>query len=160
MNNSKILFLHNLLLCILFSSSTMAVAYHPLLYLWLNAGNDGGLTQYFMLEVVGGNPVNNEIIKDFQDNTLGNEISTMNDQVSSFIYLFLVSHFTSLNFGRVVNCILNVVCSTIHPLFVLRITLFILLLLLFRFFVFVFVSTDNAGYVGPSATHQRDSTRI
>lgn len=45
-------------------------------------GNDGGLTQYFLLEVVGGNPVNNEITKDFQDNALANEISTMNDQVS------------------------------------------------------------------------------
>lgn len=43
-------------------------------------GNDGGLTQYFLLEVVGGNPEYNEITKDFQ--ALPNEISTMNDQVS------------------------------------------------------------------------------
>lgn len=54
--------------------------------LWLRRlGNDGGLKQYFMLEVVGGNPVNTEATKDFQDNTLANEISTMNDQVRELI---------------------------------------------------------------------------
>lgn len=49
-------------------------------------GNDGGLNQYFMLEVVGGNPISpdsNHI--DFIDNNNinMNELSTMNDQATT-----------------------------------------------------------------------------
>lgn len=47
-------------------------------------GNDGGLSQYFLLEVVGGNPVNPDMSKvDYQENSLNNEISTMNDQATT-----------------------------------------------------------------------------
>lgn len=46
------------------------------------AGDDGGLQQYFLLEVIGGNPIySTEITKNIQDNIDNNEISTMNDQV-------------------------------------------------------------------------------
>lgn len=48
------------------------------------AGSDGGLAQYFLLEVVGGNPVSPDISRnDFQDNNMNNEISTMNDQATT-----------------------------------------------------------------------------
>lgn len=53
-------------------------------------GNDGGLPQYFLLEVVGGNPFfgGNPVSPDFNrndfDNNLNtNEISTMNDQATT-----------------------------------------------------------------------------
>lgn len=43
-------------------------------------GYDGGLTQHFLLEVVGGNPIYNlDTTRGIQD--IDNEISTMNDQV-------------------------------------------------------------------------------
>lgn len=47
------------------------------------AGNDGGLSQYFILEVVGGDPLySSDSTRTFSDASLGdNEISTMNDQV-------------------------------------------------------------------------------
>lgn len=44
------------------------------------AGFDGGLTQHFVLEVVGGNPIYSDTTRSFP-NTMDNEISTMNDQV-------------------------------------------------------------------------------
>lgn len=48
-------------------------------------GNDGGLVQYFLLEVVGGNPVTSEKNQEIHDNSIiNNEIATMNDQVSHF----------------------------------------------------------------------------
>lgn len=49
------------------------------------AGGDGGLAQYFLLEVVGGNPVTPEPGRiDFLDNNINhNEISTMNDQATT-----------------------------------------------------------------------------
>lgn len=43
-------------------------------------GYDGGLTQHFLLEVVGGNPLYSlDTTRSIQD--IDNEISTMNDQV-------------------------------------------------------------------------------
>lgn len=47
------------------------------------AGNDGGLTQYFLLEVIGGDPLYaNDAGRSFADANVGdNELSTMNDQV-------------------------------------------------------------------------------
>lgn len=49
------------------------------------AGGDGGLAQYFLLEVVGGNPVSPDPNRiDFLDNNINhNEISTMNDQATT-----------------------------------------------------------------------------
>lgn len=49
------------------------------------AGSDGGLAQYFLLEVVGGNPVSPDPNRiDFLDNNINNnEISTMNDQATT-----------------------------------------------------------------------------
>ncbi|XP_065372500.1 uncharacterized protein side isoform X2 [Calliphora vicina] len=49
------------------------------------AGNDGGLSQYFILEVVGGDPLySSDSTRTFSDTSLGdNEISTMNDQATS-----------------------------------------------------------------------------
>ncbi|KAM7361861.1 motor axon guidance molcule sidestep isoform 3-T3 [Cochliomyia hominivorax] len=49
------------------------------------AGNDGGLSQYFILEVVGGDPLySSDSTRTFSDASLGdNEISTMNDQATS-----------------------------------------------------------------------------
>lgn len=48
------------------------------------AGNDGGLPQYFLLEVVGGNPVSPDLSRnDFDNNMNTNEISTMNDQATT-----------------------------------------------------------------------------
>lgn len=49
------------------------------------AGGDGGLAQYFLLEVVGGNPVSPDPNRsDFIDNNINhNEISTMNDQATT-----------------------------------------------------------------------------
>lgn len=47
-------------------------------------GNDGGLPQYFMLEVIGGNPVSPDLGRnDFDNNMNNNEISTMNDQATT-----------------------------------------------------------------------------
>lgn len=47
-------------------------------------GNDGGLPQYFLLEVVGGNPVSQDFNRnDFDNNINTNEISTMNDQATT-----------------------------------------------------------------------------
>lgn len=47
-------------------------------------GNDGGLPQYFLLEVVGGNPVSPDFSRnDFDNNMNTNEISTMNDQATT-----------------------------------------------------------------------------
>lgn len=47
-------------------------------------GNDGGLPQYFLLEVVGGNPVSPDFNRnDFDNNLNTNEISTMNDQATT-----------------------------------------------------------------------------
>lgn len=47
-------------------------------------GNDGGLPQYFLLEVVGGNPVSPDLNRiDFDNNMNTNEISTMNDQATT-----------------------------------------------------------------------------
>lgn len=51
------------------------------------AGYDGGLTQHFLLEVVGGNPIySTEVTKVGQDIT-DNEISTMNDQVMASFFI-------------------------------------------------------------------------
>ncbi|KAI8130741.1 Synaptogenesis protein syg-2 [Lucilia cuprina] len=49
------------------------------------AGNDGGLSQYFILEVVGGDPLySSDSTRTFSDASIGdNEISTMNDQATS-----------------------------------------------------------------------------
>ncbi|XP_023159288.1 hemicentin-1, partial [Ceratitis capitata] len=49
------------------------------------AGNDGGLTQYFLLEVIGGDPLYaNDVSRSFADANVGdNELSTMNDQATS-----------------------------------------------------------------------------
>ncbi|XP_073817369.1 motor axon guidance molcule sidestep isoform X4 [Musca autumnalis] len=50
------------------------------------AGSDGGLSQYFVLEVVGGDPLFgvNDATRSFNDANPGeNEISTMNDQATS-----------------------------------------------------------------------------
>ncbi|XP_053970042.1 hemicentin-1 [Anastrepha ludens] len=49
------------------------------------AGNDGGLTQYFLLEVIGGDPLYaNDAGRSFADANVGdNELSTMNDQATS-----------------------------------------------------------------------------
>ncbi|XP_058985575.1 uncharacterized protein LOC109612281 isoform X2 [Musca domestica] len=50
------------------------------------AGSDGGLSQYFVLEVVGGDPMYgvNDATRSFNDANPGeNEISTMNDQATS-----------------------------------------------------------------------------
>lgn len=47
-------------------------------------GNDGGLPQYFLLEVVGGNPASADLGRnDFDNNMNTNEISTMNDQATT-----------------------------------------------------------------------------
>lgn len=46
-------------------------------------GNDGGLPQYFLLEVVGGNPMTDFNRNDFDNNLNTNEISTMNDQATT-----------------------------------------------------------------------------
>lgn len=47
-------------------------------------GSDGGLPQYFLLEVVGGNPVSPDFNRnDFDNNLNTNEISTMNDQATT-----------------------------------------------------------------------------
>lgn len=49
-----------------------------------SGGNDGGLPQFFMLEVVGGNPVSPDFSRnDFDNNMNTNEISTMNDQATT-----------------------------------------------------------------------------
>ncbi|XP_037943926.1 hemicentin-1 [Teleopsis dalmanni] len=49
------------------------------------AGSDGGLSQYFLLEVIGGDPLySSDSTRNFADNVLGdNEISTLNDQATS-----------------------------------------------------------------------------
>ncbi|XP_075166464.1 motor axon guidance molcule sidestep isoform X2 [Haematobia irritans] len=49
------------------------------------AGSDGGLSQYFVLEVVGGDPLyGSDSTRSFNDANPGeNEISTMNDQATS-----------------------------------------------------------------------------
>lgn len=47
-------------------------------------GSDGGLPQYFLLEVIGGNPVSPDLSRnDFDNNLNTNEISTMNDQATT-----------------------------------------------------------------------------
>lgn len=48
------------------------------------AGSDGGLSQHFLLEVIGGEPIyTSETARTFGEaNPADNEISTMNDQVS------------------------------------------------------------------------------
>ncbi|XP_055324550.1 B-cell receptor CD22 [Sitodiplosis mosellana] len=49
-----------------------------------SGGSDGGLPQYFLLEVVGGNPVSPDFSRnDFDNNMNTNEISTMNDQATT-----------------------------------------------------------------------------
>lgn len=49
-----------------------------------SVGSDGGLPQYFLLEVVGGNPVSPDFNRnDFDNNLNTNEISTMNDQATT-----------------------------------------------------------------------------
>lgn len=56
------------------------------------AGSDGGLSQYFVLEVVGGDPMYgvNDATRSFNDANPGeNEISTMNDQVRQKNRIFL-----------------------------------------------------------------------
>lgn len=51
------------------------------------AGNDGGLPQYFLLEIVGGNPIVFDPSRnDLMDIVIGsgiNEMSTMNDQATT-----------------------------------------------------------------------------
>lgn len=51
------------------------------------AGNDGGLPQYFLLEIVGGNPIVFDPSRnDLVDMIIGsglNEMSTMNDQATT-----------------------------------------------------------------------------
>lgn len=53
------------------------------------AGFDGGLEQHFLLEVVGGNPIytSSDTTKSIPD-IIDNEISTMNDQVCVFLYVY------------------------------------------------------------------------
>lgn len=46
------------------------------------AGYDGGLTQHFLLEVVGGNPIYSTEVTRVGQDIIDNEISTMNDQVT------------------------------------------------------------------------------
>lgn len=68
------------------------------------AGFDGGLTQHFLLEVVGGNPIytSSDTTKSIPE-IIDNEISTMNDQVrvlkeySYMYYIYMTqTHFFTL----------------------------------------------------------------
>ncbi|KAJ6639885.1 Hemicentin-2 [Pseudolycoriella hygida] len=47
------------------------------------AGYDGGLTQHFLLEVVGGNPIYSTEVTRVGQDIIDNEISTMNDQATT-----------------------------------------------------------------------------
>jgi hypothetical protein len=52
------------------------------------AGYDGGLTQHFLLEVVGGASIYNSPTT-HTSNDIDNEIPTMNDQVNElFMYIY------------------------------------------------------------------------
>lgn len=65
------------------------------------AGYDGGLTQHFLLEVVGGNPIYSTEVTRVGQDIIDNEISTMNDQAIIFFYFitkFLLIFFKHLAF--------------------------------------------------------------
>jgi hypothetical protein len=83
----------NNIVCILFVETPDPPRYCELhndtmLEVVCTAGYDGGLTQHFLLEVVGGASIYNSPTT-HTSNDIDNEIPTMNDQVNElFMYIY------------------------------------------------------------------------
>lgn len=79
-------------LCELRNDSSLEVVCQP--------GNDGGLQQHFVLEAVSVQYLNNLESTRSPQNTIDNEISTMNDQVRIFLLSLTISGSFNMEDGK------------------------------------------------------------